>query len=132
MAATIKTQQEEIEGLTERIIRIQSALEIALASRGARFGERDRRFRSIVTGRFGNVTDAGGGCCGCSNCSFSDRRQVMQCCLWKMGQGGAFFSVTGLACGDCVGIFGGRFPRVRAGRGFSQRFAAELDAMHAL
>jgi hypothetical protein len=91
MAATIKTQQEEIEGLTERIIRIQSALEIALASRGARFGERDRRFRSIVTGRFGNVTDAGGRCCGCSNCSFSDRRQVIPCCLWKMGQRGALF-----------------------------------------
>jgi hypothetical protein len=53
MAATIKTQQEEIEGLTERIIRIQSALEIALASRGARFGERDPRFRRNVTGGFG-------------------------------------------------------------------------------
>ena len=34
MAAAMKTQQEKIEGLTERIIRIETALEIALASRG--------------------------------------------------------------------------------------------------
>ena len=34
MAATMKTQQEKIEGLTERVIRLETALEIALASRG--------------------------------------------------------------------------------------------------
>jgi argininosuccinate lyase len=36
MAATMKTQQEKIEGLTERIIRIETALEIALVSRGVK------------------------------------------------------------------------------------------------
>ncbi len=35
MAATMKTQQEKIEGLTERVIRLETALEIALASQGA-------------------------------------------------------------------------------------------------
>jgi hypothetical protein len=34
MAATMKTQQEKIEGLTERVIRLETALEIALANRG--------------------------------------------------------------------------------------------------
>lgn len=32
MAATMKSQQEKIESLTERIIRLETALEIALAA----------------------------------------------------------------------------------------------------
>ncbi|MBL8540857.1 MAG: hypothetical protein JNK68_10850 [Betaproteobacteria bacterium] len=36
MAATMKTQQDKIEGLTERIIRLETALEIALASRSVK------------------------------------------------------------------------------------------------
>jgi argininosuccinate lyase len=36
MAATMKTQQEKIESLTERIIRLETALEIALASQGVK------------------------------------------------------------------------------------------------
>lgn len=36
MAGTMKTQQEKIENLTERVIRLETAIEIALASRGVR------------------------------------------------------------------------------------------------
>lgn len=34
MAGTMKTQQEKIENLTERVIRLETALEIALARQG--------------------------------------------------------------------------------------------------
>jgi len=34
MAGTMKTQQAKIENLTERVIRLETALEIALASKG--------------------------------------------------------------------------------------------------
>lgn len=36
MAGTMKTQQVKIENLTERVIRLETALEIALASKGAK------------------------------------------------------------------------------------------------
>ena len=36
MAASVKAQQAKIESLTERVIRLETALEIALAQRGAR------------------------------------------------------------------------------------------------
>jgi hypothetical protein len=36
MAASMKAQQGKIESLTERVIRLETALEIALAQRGAR------------------------------------------------------------------------------------------------
>lgn len=36
MAATMKGQQVKIEGLTERVIRLETALEIALSQRAAR------------------------------------------------------------------------------------------------
>jgi len=36
LAGTVKDQQSRIEGLTERVIRLETALEIALASRGAK------------------------------------------------------------------------------------------------
>lgn len=36
MAGTMKSQQEKIENLTERVIRLETALEIALASRGVK------------------------------------------------------------------------------------------------
>lgn len=36
MAGTMKTQQAKIENLTERVIRLETALEIALASRGVK------------------------------------------------------------------------------------------------
>ena len=36
MAATMKAQQAKIENLTERVIRLETALEIALARRPAR------------------------------------------------------------------------------------------------
>lgn len=45
MAATIITQQQKIEGLTERVIRLETALEIGLARSGAkparRIGRKD-------------------------------------------------------------------------------------------
>ena len=34
MAGTMKTQQAKIENLTERVIRLETAIEIALVSRG--------------------------------------------------------------------------------------------------
>ncbi len=34
LAGTVKDQQARIEGLTERVIRLETALEIALAGRG--------------------------------------------------------------------------------------------------
>ena len=34
LAGTVKEQQARIEGLTERVIRLETALEIALAARG--------------------------------------------------------------------------------------------------
>ena len=34
LAGTVKDQQSRIEGLTERVIRLETALEIALARRG--------------------------------------------------------------------------------------------------
>ncbi len=34
LAGTVKDQQARIEGLTERVIRLETALEIALAARG--------------------------------------------------------------------------------------------------
>ena len=37
IAGAIKTQQVKIENLTERVIRLETALEIALASRGVKF-----------------------------------------------------------------------------------------------
>ena len=36
LAGTVKEQQSRIEGLTERVIRLETALEIALAGRGAK------------------------------------------------------------------------------------------------
>ena len=36
LAGTVKDQQSRIEGLTERVIRLETALEIALASRGTK------------------------------------------------------------------------------------------------
>ncbi len=36
MAATVKGQQDRIENLTERVIRLETALELALSARGAR------------------------------------------------------------------------------------------------
>ena len=36
MAGTMKTQQAKIENLTERVIRLETALEIALASKGVK------------------------------------------------------------------------------------------------
>ena len=36
LAGTVKEQQMKIEGLTERVIRLETALEIALANRGIR------------------------------------------------------------------------------------------------
>jgi len=36
MAATIKEQQAKIEGLTERVIRLETALELGLAQRTGR------------------------------------------------------------------------------------------------
>ena len=36
MAGTMKTQQAKIENLTERVIRLETALEIALASRSVK------------------------------------------------------------------------------------------------
>ena len=36
MAGTMKAQQAKIENLTERVIRLETALEIALASRGVK------------------------------------------------------------------------------------------------
>ncbi|MEW5944227.1 MAG: hypothetical protein AB1710_10320 [Pseudomonadota bacterium] len=36
MAETVKTQQVRIEDLTMRVVRLETALEIALASRGSR------------------------------------------------------------------------------------------------
>jgi hypothetical protein len=36
MAASVKAQQGRIENLTERVIRLETALEIALAQRGAK------------------------------------------------------------------------------------------------
>ncbi len=36
LAGTVKSQQDKIEQLTERVIRLETALEIALATRGAR------------------------------------------------------------------------------------------------
>jgi len=36
LAGTVKTQQDRIEQLTERVIRLETALEIALATRGTR------------------------------------------------------------------------------------------------
>ena len=41
MAATIVTQQQKIESLTERVIRLETALEIALARGGS--GQASRR-----------------------------------------------------------------------------------------
>jgi hypothetical protein len=40
MAGTVRTQQEKIENLTERVIRLETMLEIALNSRGALSGDR--------------------------------------------------------------------------------------------
>jgi len=36
LAGTVKDQQSRIEGLTERVIRLETALEIALAGHGAK------------------------------------------------------------------------------------------------
>jgi len=36
LASTVKEQQMRIEGLTERVIRLETALEIALAAQGTR------------------------------------------------------------------------------------------------
>jgi len=36
LAGTVKDQQSRIEGLTERVIRLETALEIALAGRGTK------------------------------------------------------------------------------------------------
>lgn len=36
LAETVKTQQQKIENLTVRVVRLETALEIALSSRGAR------------------------------------------------------------------------------------------------
>jgi len=36
LAGTVKTQQAKIENLTERVIRLETALEIALASRSVK------------------------------------------------------------------------------------------------
>ncbi len=36
LAGTVKDQQIRIEGLTERVIRLETALEIALAAQGAK------------------------------------------------------------------------------------------------
>ncbi len=36
LAGTVKDQQAKIENLTERVIRLETALEIALASRGVK------------------------------------------------------------------------------------------------
>ncbi|MDE2129315.1 hypothetical protein GALL_329150 [mine drainage metagenome] len=36
LAGTVKSQQDRIEQLTERVIRLETALEIALATRGTR------------------------------------------------------------------------------------------------
>ncbi len=43
MAATIVTQQQKIEGLTERVIRLETALEIGLARGGAKPSRRIER-----------------------------------------------------------------------------------------
>jgi hypothetical protein len=40
MAGTVRTQQEKIENLTERVIRLETMLEIALNSRRALSGDR--------------------------------------------------------------------------------------------
>lgn len=36
LAGTVKSQQDRIEQLTERVIRLETAIEIALATRGTR------------------------------------------------------------------------------------------------
>ncbi len=41
LADTVKHQQERIESLTERVIRLETALEIALAAKGNRLAPPD-------------------------------------------------------------------------------------------
>lgn len=43
LAAGMKMQQEKIENLAERVIRLETALEIALAQRGARHRSIERK-----------------------------------------------------------------------------------------
>jgi hypothetical protein len=94
--------------------------------------ERDRRFRSIVTERFGIVTGVrpvGVARVGIVTAAIDLRSWCAPWTGWAMAGG---FSVAGSVRGGCVAIFGGRFLGVRAGRGFSERFAGKLDAVYLL